>query len=73
MSLGEISELSQAVASLATGVGLGFVAIQIRQNTRATKAASHDGVSDPLHEINRMFAENADLTRIWASGQQDRG
>jgi len=46
--------------------------VQIHQNTRATRAASHGAVSNALNDINRMFAENADLTKIWLTGMRDR-
>ena len=57
---------------LTTVLGLVFVGYQIRQNTRATRAAAHHSVSDSLNELNRMFAESADLTRIWLAGMQAR-
>ena len=72
MSMADISNLSQALAAIATVLGLLFVGYQIRQNTRATRAAAHHSVSDSLNELNRMFAESADLTRIWLTGMQDR-
>ena len=72
MSTADISNLSQALAAIATVLGLVFVGYQIRQNTRATRAAAHHSVSDSLNEINRMLAESADLTKIWLTGMQDR-
>ena len=70
--MADISNLSQALAAIATVLGLVFVGYQIRQNTRATRAAAHHSVSDSLNEINRMLAESADLTKIWLTGMQDR-
>lgn len=67
-----ISNIGQALAAAATVISLLFVGFQIRQNTRATRAASHNNVSNSLNEINRMFAENADLTKIWIAGLNDR-
>jgi hypothetical protein len=72
MTLDEINSIGQTVAAIATVASLVFVGFQIRQNTRATRAASHHSVSDSLNEINRMFAENADLTKIWLAGTADR-
>jgi hypothetical protein len=72
MTLDEIHSIGQTVAAVATVASLVFVGLQIRQNTRATRAASHNSVSDSLNEINRMFAENADLTKIWLAGMADR-
>ena len=72
MTIADISNISQALAAIATVLGLVFVGYQIRQNTRATRAAAHHSVSDSLNEMNRMFAESADLTKIWLTGMQDR-
>ena len=72
MTIADISSIGQALAAIATVLGLVFVGYQIRQNTRATRAAAHHSVSNSLNEINRMFAESADLTRIWLVGLQDR-
>lgn len=72
MTLEEIYYVSQIVAVVGIFASLVFVGLQIRQNTRATRAASHNAVSDSLNEINRMFAENADLTKIWLVGMADR-
>lgn len=72
MSTAGFSNIAQALAAVATVIGLFFVGYQIRQNTRATRAAAHHSVSDSLNEINRMYAESADLTKIWLTGMQDR-
>lgn len=72
MTLETIYYIGQTIAVAALIVSLVFVGVQINQNTRATQAASHNAVSDSLNEINRMFAENADLTEIWLRGLVDR-
>ena len=72
MTLEELYYVSQIVAVIAIFASLLFVGLQIRQNTLATRAASHNAVSNSLNEVNRMFAENADLTRIFLAGQVDR-
>lgn len=72
MTLELIYYVSQIIAVVAVVVSLVFVGVQIRHNTIATKAASHGAVSTALNEINRLFAENADLTKIWLAGMRDR-
>lgn len=72
MTLENIYYVGQTIAVVALVLSLVFVGVQIRQNTRATRAASHNEVSNSLNEINRMFAENADLTRIWLAGAENR-
>ncbi len=73
MSFETIESIGQTAAAVATIASLVFVGFQIQQNTRVTRAASHHAISDSLNEINRMFAENADLTTLWLTGMADRG
>lgn len=72
MTLAEISELSQTIGSAAVVASLVFVGVQVRQNTKATRAASHHAVSEALNQINLLWAKNGDATRIWLSGLHDR-
>ncbi len=68
MPLENICFVSPIVAVVATVLSLLFVGAQIHRNANATKAASHGAVSAALNEINRLFAENADVTKIWLAG-----
>lgn len=72
MTLEDFYFISQIIAVFAIIGSLIFVGIQIRQNTRATRATSHHAVSNSLNDMNRMFAENGEVTRIWLAGQDDR-
>ena len=72
MTIENISNIAQALAAVATVVSLLFVGVQIRQNTRATRAAAHHNVSNSLNELNLMFAAKADITKIWIVGMNDR-
>ncbi len=72
MTSADLSNIAQALAAVATVLSLLFVGVQIRQNTRATRAAAHHSVSDSLNDLNLMFAGNGDVTKIWLTGMQDR-
>ena len=72
MTAADISDIAQLLAAVATVSSLLFVGVQIRQNTRATRAAAHHNVSDSLNELNLMFAGDGDVTKIWLAGMQDR-
>ena len=72
MTLEEIYCVSQIVAVIGIFGSLVFVGLQIRQNTRATQAASHHAVSNSLNEINRLFIESEEVTKIWLAGLNDR-
>src|SRR5262249_36492331 len=60
-----------AVSSAAVVASLIFVGFQLRQNTRATQAASHHAVSEALNRINLLWARNGEVTRLWLSGMHD--
>ena len=68
--LGNFGEFVGAIAVVAT---LAYVAVQIRQNTCATQAASHHAITDSLNQGNIAIARDAELAQIWVSGTTDRG
>ena len=70
MTLEEFYYISQIVAVIGIFGSLVFVGLQIRQNTRATQAASHHAVSNSLNEINRLFIESEEVTKIWLSEEK---
>jgi hypothetical protein len=72
MTTANISDIAQALAAVATILSLIFVGVQIRQNTRATRAAAHHNVSDSLNQLNLMFAGDGEVTNICLTGMQDR-
>jgi hypothetical protein len=72
VNLTEVSEIAQTLGSAAVVASLIFVGFQIRQNTKATRAASHHAVSEALNRINILWARNEDVTRIWLSGITNR-
>jgi hypothetical protein len=45
MTIEDFSNIAQALAAVATVLSLLFAGVQIRQNTRATRAASHNAFS----------------------------
>ena len=67
--LGNLGEFVGAIGVVAT---LAYLAIQIRQNTRVTRAASHHAVTDSLNQGNIAMAQDAELAQIWISGTMDR-
>ena len=72
MTLADISQISQTLGSTAVVASLIFVGVQIRQNTKATRAESHHAVSEALNQVNLLWARNSEATRIWLSGMSDR-
>jgi hypothetical protein len=67
--LGSLGELIAAIATVAT---LGYLALQIRQNTHATRASSFHAVSDARNQVNLAVVQDPDLARIWLEGGANR-
>ncbi len=72
MTLAEIADISQTLGSAAVVASLIFVGVQIRQNTKATRATSHHAISEALNRINFLWARNGEVTKLWLSGMHDR-
>jgi hypothetical protein len=67
--LGSLGELIAAVATIATLV---YLAIQIRQNTRSVRAATHHSLTTSVHALHGMVANNESLAHIYFTGSRDR-
>ena len=68
MTISDISDIGQALAAVATVLGLVFVGYQIRQNTRALKATSHHAVTDSFNALNALLVSDQNFARIWRCG-----
>jgi hypothetical protein len=67
--LGNFGEFVGAIGVVAT---LAYLAVQIRQNTRATQTSSHHAITDSINQGNVAIARDAELAQIWVSGTMDR-
>ena len=67
-ALGAIGEIVGAVAVVLT---LGYLAVQIRQNTRAIRAAAHQETTRDVSDFVSRVADNADVARILRVGLHD--
>jgi hypothetical protein len=67
-ALGAIGEIVGAVAVVLT---LGYLAVQIRQNTRALKASTHQSLSDSTIRFQAVTLDNAEVARIRLAGGKD--
>ena len=73
VTLAELLQLSQAVSSAAFVASAIFVGVEVHQNTKSVRAASHHAVSEALNRINLLWARDSEVTRIWLLGMSDRG
>ena len=72
MSISELGSLGEFLSSIAVLVTLIYVALQIRQNTHATRATSHHAITDALNQLNFTIASSDSMTQIWIDGMEDR-
>ncbi len=72
MTLADVSQISQTIGSAGVVASLIFVGVQLHQNTKATRAASHHAVSEALNQVNLLWARNGEVSRIWLLGISDR-
>ena len=69
-AIGAIAELFGALGVIAT---LGYLAVQIRQNTRAVRASSFHAVTDSFNLLNTTIAHDESLARIFRIGTESLG
>jgi len=73
MNWDAIGAVGEAVGAIGVVATLAYLAVQIRQNTGATRAASHLAIIEALNQGNLAQAQDAELAQIWVSGLKDRG
>lgn len=59
---GAIGEIIGALGVIAT---LAYLAIQIKQNTAATRTASFQATTDSLNQVNLLLASNRELAEVF--------
>jgi hypothetical protein len=67
-ALGAIGEIVGAVAVVLT---LGYLAVQMRQNTREVRLSAFQAVTDRIHQWNSDLARDPELARIYGAGLVD--
>jgi len=72
VTIQDLGSLGELVAALATVATLIYLAVQIRQNTQTTQAASFHAIYDSMNHVNVAVIQNSELTRIWLAGSEDR-
>jgi hypothetical protein len=71
MSLEELGNIGEFVGSIGVIASLVYLAMQIRQNTRSTRAQTFLSISSEVESFARILAENPDAARIWRIGLGD--
>ena len=68
--LGNYGEFIGAIGVVVT---LGYLAIQVRHSTGATRAASHHSIVEALNQGNLALAQDHELANIFVAGSERRG
>ena len=66
-----IGAIGEIVGAIAVVVTIGYLAVQIRQNTRSVRAATHHSAMRGASDTQNIFAQSEDLAQIYYRGMQD--
>ncbi len=67
--LGNFGEFIGAIAVVAT---LGYLAVQIRQNTRSVRAATYQAFSESYGDFRTLLVKDQHLGALWGKGVRSR-
>jgi hypothetical protein len=73
MTLEALGNIGEIVGALGVIVSLGYLAGQIRQNTKAIKASSHHAINDAFNAYLKLLIENERAAHILAVGVREIG
>ena len=71
MSLEDLGNIGEFVAAVAVLVTLGYLAVQIRQNTRSVRASMYQSLVESVVNFNTTFTQDSDLARAYFEGLED--
>jgi len=71
VNLDTLSVLAEVIASAAVVISLVYLAVQIRQNTRATRSGASSYIDEALARILSATRGDAEFTDIWLRGCRD--
>src|SRR5438477_12998054 len=70
MNWDAIVAISQVVAAVGVILSLGFVGLQIKQNTRALQRTEHNSTMEQWTVIRQAIAQNRDIAELMTAGLQ---
>lgn len=70
MSLEDLGNIGELIAAIATVATLVYLAMQIRQNTKALQAASVDSTIQAANDIRSSLFADPEITSIYRRGLQ---
>jgi hypothetical protein len=71
MSLEDLGNIGDFVGGIAVIITLLYLAAQIRRNTHAARAATHQQWVTMTAQVNMALSESRDFARVFRAGSQD--
>lgn len=72
MGLEQLYYIAEIIGVVAIVLSLLFVGAQLRQNTLATRAASHHAITDVMNQANQTVTQSESFAHLWDKGLKDR-
>ena len=69
MTLEQLANLGEIVGTVGVVVSLVYVGVQVRQNTKATRAATHHAIDRLIIDAATAATGDRELTRVWHVGR----
>ena len=70
MNWDAIIGIAEVIGTLAVLITLFYLSRQLRQNTEEIRSANYHGVTDSFNQLNLTVAGNADLARVFKTGNE---
>ena len=71
MTLEDLGNIGELIAAIGVIASLIYLAVQIRQNTRSVRAATHHSSARAATETQNVFAQSNDVARIFHAGSRE--
>ena len=66
-----IGAIGEIIGALAVFLTLAYLAIQIRQNTKAVRASAIDSSVNAMQDIRKVFLEHVEITDLYLKGSDN--
>lgn len=71
MTIQDLGSIGEFVGAIAVVFSLIYLALQIRQNTRSLRAATHHSSARAVLDVQNVFAEDRELAQIFLRGARE--
>jgi len=73
VTLGDLGNIGEFIGAIVVIVSFFYLALQIRQNTRAVRNSTYQSVFDSSYRVPELILANPHLERIYRLGRKDLG